>query len=65
MDNRTMMALGDELNRTFDRLVEIQGRQGLIDRSLYNQYDVKQGLRDTKTGRGVLTGLLEGLTNIG
>ncbi len=59
MDNRAMMALGDELNRAFDRLVDIQGKQELINRELYNKYDVKQGLRDTKTGRGVLTGLTE------
>ncbi|MBO4395647.1 MAG: citrate synthase [Eubacterium sp.] len=59
MDNRAMMALGGGLNRAFDRLVDIQGKHGPIDRELYNQYDVKQGLRDTKTGRGVLTGLTE------
>ena len=58
MDNRTMMALGDELNHEFDRLVTIQEKQRLIDRSLYNKYDVKQGLRDSN-GRGVLTGLTE------
>ena len=58
MDNQTMMALGDELNEEFDRLVAIQDSHELIDRELYNKYDVKQGLRDS-SGRGVLTGLTE------
>ena len=58
-DNHSMMALGDELNREFDRLVDIQNSQRIIDKELYKKYDVKQGLRDTKTGRGVLTGLTE------
>ncbi len=58
MDNQTMMALGDELNNEFDRLVAIQAGHELIDRELYNKYDVKQGLRDA-SGRGVLTGLTE------
>lgn len=58
MDNRSMMALGDELNREFDRLVTMQEKQKLINRELYNKYDVKQGLRDSN-GRGVLTGLTE------
>ena len=59
MDNRSMMALNDELIPEFDRMVEIQNSQHIIDRDLYVKYDVKQGLRDTKTGRGVLSGLTE------
>lgn len=58
MDNRSMMAMGEGLNREFDRLVSLQKGQKLIDRELYNKYDVKQGLRD-RQGRGVLTGLTE------
>lgn len=39
-------------------LVEKTRRSGRIDPSLYLEYDVKRGLRDTN-GRGVLTGLTE------
>ena len=59
MDNRSMMALNTELIPEFDRMVELQRGQHIIDKELYLKYDVKQGLRDTKTGRGVLSGLTE------
>ena len=39
-------------------LVEFSRRSGKIDLSLYQEYDVKRGLRDN-TGKGVLTGLTE------
>lgn len=58
MDNSTMMAMGDELERSFSDLLSQTQRQELIDRSLYDKYDVKRGLRD-RSGKGVLTGLTE------
>ncbi len=42
----------------YDRLVEKSLRSGKIDVSLYAEYDVKRGLRDS-SGKGVLTGLTE------
>ena len=39
-------------------LSELCMKNGPIDTSLYEKYDVKRGLRDLK-GRGVLTGLTE------
>lgn len=40
------------------KLVEFSRISGKIDKGLYAEYDVKQGLRDS-TGKGVLTGLTE------
>ena len=56
--NDTMMALSDVLNNKFDELVENCMSSGVIDLNLYQEYDVKRGLRD-KNGKGVLTGLTE------
>lgn len=56
--NDTMMALSDVLNNKFDELVENCMSSGAIDLNLYQEYDVKRGLRDS-TGKGVLTGLTE------
>ena len=56
--NDTMMALSDVLNNKFDELVENCMSSGVIDLNLYQEYDVKRGLRDS-TGKGVLTGLTE------
>lgn len=58
MRNNTMMALSDVLNSKFDELVENCMKSGVIDLNLYQEYDVKRGLRDS-TGKGVLTGLTE------
>ncbi|MCI8770704.1 MAG: citrate/2-methylcitrate synthase [Lachnospiraceae bacterium] len=54
----SMMALSDVLNNKFDELLENCMRSGVIDLNLYQEYDVKRGLRDS-TGKGVLTGLTE------
>lgn len=58
MGNNSMMALSDVLNNKFDELVENCMVSGAIDLNLYQEYDVKRGLRDS-TGKGVLTGLTE------
>jgi len=54
----SMMALSDVLNNKFDELLENCMKSGVIDLNLYQEYDVKRGLRDS-TGKGVLTGLTE------
>lgn len=54
----SMMALSDILDNKFDELVENCMKSGVIDQNLYQEYDVKRGLRDS-TGKGVLTGLTE------
>lgn len=56
--NESMMALSEQLDAKFDELVENCMRSGEIDLNLYQDYDVKRGLRDS-TGKGVLTGLTE------
>ena len=53
-----MMELGEELNGKFNDLVDYCMVSGAIDLDLYNEYDVKRGLRDSN-GKGVLTGLTE------
>ena len=58
MGNDSMMALSENLNSQFDGLVEECMSSSQIDLSLYQEYDVKRGLRDS-TGKGVLTGLTE------
>ena len=58
MGNDSMMALSENLNAQFDGLVEECMSSSQIDLSLYQEYDVKRGLRDS-TGKGVLTGLTE------
>lgn len=58
MDNKSMMELEEELNDKFNDLVDYCMVSGAIDLDLYNEYDVKRGLRDTN-GKGVLTGLTE------
>ena len=56
--NESMMALSEVLETKFDELVENCMVSGAIDLNLYQEYDVKRGLRDS-TGKGVLTGLTE------
>lgn len=58
MDNKSMMELGEELNGKFENLVEYCMVSGAINLNLYDEYDVKRGLRDA-SGKGVLTGLTE------
>lgn len=58
MNNREMMSLGEEKAGLFQELVEFCMASGEIDSSLYEEYEVKRGLRDSN-GRGVLTGLTE------
>lgn len=58
MDNKSMMELGEELNGKFEDLVDYCMVSGAINLDLYNEYDVKRGLRDSN-GKGVLTGLTE------
>ena len=48
----------NEIEAKINRLVELSTISGKIDKRLYGEYDVKQGLRDS-TGKGVLTGLTE------
>lgn len=58
VDDSSMMALSDKLNSSFDELVADCMKSGAIDLNLYQEYDVKRGLRDSN-GSGVLTGLTE------
>lgn len=58
MDNQSMMELTKELDAEFDNLVNNCMASGAIDLNLYQEYDVKRGLRDS-AGKGVLTGLTE------
>ena len=58
MDNKEMMSLSDEMKEQFEELVACCMESGAIDASLYEEYEVKRGLRDSN-GRGVLTGLTE------
>lgn len=58
MNNKEMMELLPELDSQFKELVEKCSSSGTIDQSLYIEYDVKRGLRDSN-GKGVLTGLTE------
>ena len=53
-----MMALDESLDAKFQELVIDSMRSGAIDLNLYQEYDVKRGLRDS-SGQGVLTGLTE------
>ncbi|MGI6041620.1 MAG: citrate/2-methylcitrate synthase [Candidatus Alectryocaccobium sp.] len=48
----------DVRENRINELVELSRISGKIDRRLYAEYDVKQGLRDS-SGKGVLTGLTE------
>jgi citrate synthase len=58
MDNREMMSLSEEMKGQFEELVHYCMESGAIDASLYEEYEVMRGLRDSN-GRGVLTGLTE------
>lgn len=58
MNTYSMMSIDDALDAKFDELVVSCMKSGAIDLNLYQEYDVKRGLRDS-TGKGVLTGLTE------
>ena len=58
MNNQQMMELTTVEKSAFEELVKECTRSGSIDSSLYVEYDVKRGLRDSN-GNGVLTGLTE------
>ena len=45
-------------DRELQQLIEYSRKSGKIDLTLYQEYDVKRGLRDSN-GKGVLTGLTE------
>lgn len=48
----------NEIENMLHQLVEFSRASGKIDPALYQEYDVKRGLRDA-SGKGVLTGLTE------
>lgn len=58
MNNNEMMALNEKHNAEFEELVKYCMTSGAINLDLYEEYDVKRGLRDAN-GKGVLTGLTE------
>lgn len=58
INDESMMALDESLAVKFRDLVVDSMKSGVIDQNLYQEYDVKRGLRDS-TGKGVLTGLTE------
>ncbi len=58
INDESMMALDESLTAKFRDLVVDSMKSGVIDLNLYQEYDVKRGLRDS-TGKGVLTGLTE------
>lgn len=58
MTDEHMMDLQEQYLPEFKYLLEECLRSGAIDQSLYSEYDVKRGLRDSN-GKGVLTGLTE------
>lgn len=58
INDESMMALDESLTAKFRELVVDSMKSGVIDLNLYQEYDVKRGLRDS-TGKGVLTGLTE------
>jgi citrate synthase len=58
MSKYSMMELAENRNDMYNVLVKYCMMSGAIDQSLYTEYDVKRGLRDSN-GKGVLTGLTE------
>lgn len=57
-DNKPVIELGIDQDARFSELLEYCMASGHIDPNLYQEYDVKRGLRDSN-GKGVLTGLTE------
>ncbi len=58
MIKKSIMEMGPKTNEQFDELVKYCMASGAINLDLYEEYDVKRGLRDAN-GKGVLTGLTE------
>ncbi|MBE5929301.1 MAG: citrate/2-methylcitrate synthase [Lachnospiraceae bacterium] len=58
MQKKSIMQLGPKTAEQFDELVKYCMTSGAINLDLYEEYDVKRGLRDVN-GKGVLTGLTE------
>lgn len=58
MKTYSMMSIDEALDAKFNELVVSCMKSGAIDLNLYQEYDVKRGLRDS-SGKGVLTGLTE------
>ena len=58
MIKKSIMEMGPKTNEQFDELVKYCMASGAINLDLYEEYDVKRGLRDAN-GNGVLTGLTE------
>lgn len=58
MIKKSIMEMGPKTNEQFDELVKYCMASGAINLDLYEEYDVKRGLRDVN-GKGVLTGLTE------
>ena len=58
MGTNDILEIGEQYNQDFKELLQYCLASGRIDQNLYQEYDVKRGLRDS-TGKGVLTGLTE------
>lgn len=58
MASKLMMEMGPKTSNQFDELLKYCMTSGAINQDLYEEYDVKRGLRDSN-GKGVLTGLTE------
>ncbi len=58
MIKKSIMEMGPKTSEQFDELVKYCMASGAINLDLYEEYDVKRGLRDAN-GKGVLTGLTE------
>lgn len=57
--NEPLLAVPSGRDAVLDGWTSIAGQTNPIDPSLYVEYDVKHGLRDQNTGRGVLAGLTQ------
>lgn len=58
MGAEEFLAIKEQYNHDFEELLQYCLASGRIDLNLYQEYDVKRGLRDSN-GKGVLTGLTE------
>lgn len=58
MGAEEILRIREQYNEDFNELLQYCLASGRIDQNLYQEYDVKRGLRDSN-GKGVLTGLTE------
>ena len=58
MGTEEILGIREQYNHDFKELLQYCLASGRIDPNLYQEYDVKRGLRDSN-GKGVLTGLTE------